>query len=140
MPSGKSILDTLASQIIASEHHDNETYKIGELAGEFSLSLRALRFYEDYGLLTPRRAGNKRIYSLEDRNRLRLIVMSKKFGFSLRDVEEVLKIYDDSDIQDMEFLVQKLTDQRVQVMEEQKELQKSLESISDAISYLSRQK
>lgn len=69
-------------------------YAIGELAREFDLTLRTLRFYEDRGLLRPRRVGMQRIYSRRDRARLKLIVMGKKVGFSLHEIGEMLDLYD----------------------------------------------
>ena len=61
-------------------------YTIGDLADEFNLTLRTLRFYEDKGLLRPRRKGLQRLYSRRDKARLKLIVMGKKVGFSLQEI------------------------------------------------------
>lgn len=72
----------------------NETYAIGDLSREFDVTLRALRFYEDKGLLHPRRRGRSRIYSRRDRARLKLILMGKRIGFSLREIREILDLYD----------------------------------------------
>lgn len=69
-------------------------YRIGELSKEFDVTLRTLRFYEDKGLLTPRRIGNTRLYSRADRGRLRLILLGKRVGLSLLDVKELLDLYD----------------------------------------------
>ena len=69
-------------------------YTIGELAKEFDLTLRTLRFYEDKGLLRPRRKGLQRLYSRRDRARLKLIVMGKRVGFSLQEIGEMLDLYD----------------------------------------------
>lgn len=71
-----------------------EGFTIGELAREFDVTLRALRFYQDKGLLHPRRLGQTRIYSRRDRARLKLILMGKRVGFSLREIREVLDLYD----------------------------------------------
>ena len=72
-------------------------YRIGELASEFGVTLRTLRFYEDKGLLVPRRIGNTRLYSRRDRGRLTLIVLGRRLGFSLRDIGELLDLYDPAD-------------------------------------------
>ncbi|MBO6637002.1 MAG: MerR family DNA-binding transcriptional regulator [Roseitalea sp.] len=72
-------------------------YRIGELAAEFDVTLRALRFYEDKNLLQPRRVGNTRFYSRRDRARLALILMGKRLGFSLQDIAEILALYDPAD-------------------------------------------
>ena len=69
-------------------------YSIGDLAAEFGLSPRAIRFYEDQGLLTPRRIGGNRIYAAGDRARLQLILRGKRLGFALADIKELLGLYD----------------------------------------------
>lgn len=69
-------------------------YTIGDLATEFGLSPRAIRFYEDQGLLAPGRAGANRVYSRRDRARLMLILRGKRLGFSLSDIREFLDLYD----------------------------------------------
>lgn len=66
------------------------TYLIGDLAREFGVTLRALRFYEDKNLLSPRREGSARIYSAEDRARLERILAAKKLGFTLAEVRALL--------------------------------------------------
>ena len=71
-----------------------ELFTIGELATAFSLSPRAIRFYEDQGLLSPDRAGTQRVYSKRDRARLQLILRGKRLGFSLADIREFLDLYD----------------------------------------------
>ena len=67
---------------------------IGDLAGELGISPRAIRFYEDQGLLAPRRIGGNRVYSARDRARLQLILRGKRLGFALADVKELLDLYD----------------------------------------------
>ena len=69
-------------------------YSIGDLAAETGVSHRALRLYEDQGLLAPQRIGNQRIYSPRDRARLILVLRGKRVGFSLADIREMLELYD----------------------------------------------
>ncbi len=69
-------------------------YSIGDLAGEFAVSPRAIRFYEDQGLLAPQRIGGNRIYAARDRARLQLILRGKRLGFALSDIKELLDLYD----------------------------------------------
>ncbi len=71
-----------------------ELFTIGELAHDFALSPRAIRFYEDQRLLAPGRAGTQRIYTKRDRARLQLILRGKRLGFSLADIREFLDLYD----------------------------------------------
>jgi DNA-binding transcriptional MerR regulator len=67
---------------------------IGDLADEFGITTRAIRFYEARGLLSPRRRGTSRTYSRRDRARLRLILRGKNLGFTLEDIAEYLSLYD----------------------------------------------
>ncbi|MCT8971113.1 MerR family transcriptional regulator [Microbaculum marinisediminis] len=66
-------------------------FTIGEIAREFGFTLRALRFYEEKGLISPRRNGNRRLYSAEDRQRLEIIANGKKIGMPLDDIHEILR-------------------------------------------------
>jgi DNA-binding transcriptional MerR regulator len=72
----------------------SQTFTIGELAKEFDLTTRAIRFYEDMGLLAPRRAGVRRVYSARDRTRLSLTLRAKRLGLTLTEVKEILDMYD----------------------------------------------
>jgi DNA-binding transcriptional MerR regulator len=65
-------------------------YTIAELAREFGVTVRALRFYESRRLLSPRRVGKSRLYSSRDRNRLAFILNAKQLGFTLRDIAELM--------------------------------------------------
>src|SRR5215475_15412454 len=71
----------------------DRTYTISELAREFAVTPRALRFYEDKGLLTPRRDGMNRVYSHRDRGRLQMILRGKRVGLSLIEIKEILDLY-----------------------------------------------
>jgi DNA-binding transcriptional MerR regulator len=71
-----------------------EVFTIRDLTKEFEVSARTLRFYEEKGLLAPRRNGEKRLYSRRDRARLRYVLMGKRVGFSLQEVREMLDLYD----------------------------------------------
>lgn len=70
------------------------TFSIGDLSREFGVSLRSLRFYEEKGLLNPKRQGTTRIYGRRDRARLKLVLMGKKVGLSLGEIKEMLELYD----------------------------------------------
>ena len=72
----------------------SQTFTIGELAREFDLTTRAIRFYEDMGLLSPERAGLQRIYSARDRTRLTLTLRAKRLGLTLTEVKDILDMYD----------------------------------------------
>ncbi|WP_088286553.1 MerR family DNA-binding transcriptional regulator [Ideonella sp. A 288] len=77
---------------------EGKTYTITELAHEFDITPRAIRFYEDVGLLTPARAGRNRVYTHRDRTRLKLTLRGKRLGFALQDIKQLVTMYDsDSD-------------------------------------------
>ena len=73
------------------------SYSITDLSSEFGVTTRALRFYEDEGLLSPERVGQMRIYSPRDRARLAWILRAKRTGFSLADIREMIDLYDVGD-------------------------------------------
>jgi len=74
-----------------------ETFSITQLAEEFGLTTRAIRFYEDKGLLSPERRGQARVYRPRDRARLTLIVRGKNVGLALAEIKEILSHYDQED-------------------------------------------
>ena len=111
----------------------NEFYKIGDLAKEFDTTLRALRFYEDRGLISPKRNGTTRLYSSRDRARLQLILLGRKVGFSLVEIKKMLDLYDldDGQLTQIQYTRKKITEQ-VQLLELQKqEIEESLSILSE---------
>jgi DNA-binding transcriptional MerR regulator len=78
----------------AKAREAERTYSITDLAQEFDLTTRAIRFYEDQGLLAPARRGQTRVYTARDRTRLKLILRGKRLGFSLGEVREMIDMYD----------------------------------------------
>jgi DNA-binding transcriptional MerR regulator len=70
--------------------NERTVFSIGELARDFGVTLRALRFYENKGLLSPQREGLNRLYSLRDRDRLELILRGKKLGFTLNEIQDLI--------------------------------------------------
>lgn len=70
------------------------TYSIGELAKEFDITTRSIRFYEDQGLIHPTRKGQTRIYNQRDKVRLKLILRGKRLGFSLAETGRLFELYD----------------------------------------------
>ena len=70
------------------------TFTIGELAREFGITTRAIRFYEDCGLLEPARSGRNRVYTARDRTRLRLTLRGKRLGLKLAEVKELVDMYE----------------------------------------------
>lgn len=110
------------------------TYSISDLAQEFDLTTRAIRFYEDMGLLQPNRqgaGGRTRVYSPRDRTRLRLILRGKRLGLSLVEAKEIIDLYDsprDTSVQLTRFL-EVLGKHRQQMEERLEDLQATLEEV-----------
>ena len=82
------------AHIDTPDHLGREQYSITDLSTEFGVTARALRFYEDEGLISPSRKGLSRIYSKRDRARLAWILRAKRTGFSLADIREMIDLYD----------------------------------------------
>ncbi len=78
-------------------HPDRDDFSISDLSAEFGVTARALRFYEDEGLIAPERRGTTRIYSVRDRARLAWILRGKRVGFSLAEIREMIDLYDVGD-------------------------------------------
>jgi DNA-binding transcriptional MerR regulator len=79
------------------DFRDRHIYSISDLSEEFGVTARALRFYEDEGLIAPIRRGTTRIYTKRDRARLAWILRAKRVGFSLSDIREMIDLYDVGD-------------------------------------------
>jgi len=112
-------------------HDDGKTYGIGQLAEEFGVTSRALRLYEEEGLLGPQREGTRRIYSERDRVRLRLILRGKRLGWSLAEIRESFDLYDSDQGEEaqLELMLGKLA-QRREVLERQKrDVEHALEEV-----------
>ena len=110
------------------------TYTISDLAREFDLTTRAIRFYEDLGLLQPERSGpggRNRVYSVRDRTRLKLTLRAKRLGLSLTEAKDIIEMYDsprDTGAQLTKFL-DVLALHRTQIEEQMADLQANLEEI-----------
>ncbi|MBH1992900.1 MAG: MerR family DNA-binding transcriptional regulator [Sphingomonadaceae bacterium] len=82
------------------DHSERQSYSITDLSEEFGVTARALRFYEDEGLIAPERQGLARIYSRRDRARLAWILRGKRVGFSLTEIREMIDLYDADEAHD----------------------------------------
>lgn len=115
----------------------SKTYSISELASEFGVTTRTIRFYEDQGLLNPVREGTTRIFSNRDRVRLKLALRGKRLGFSLAEIRELFELYDlsrDERKQLEEFLAK--LDRRRAILEQQRE---DIEVMLNEINFFANQ-
>jgi DNA-binding transcriptional MerR regulator len=102
------------------ESETRDLFAIADLAREFGISTRAIRFYEAKGLLTPERVGSTRVFRRRDRARLILILRGKRLGFSLRDISDYLSLYDADRTQHAQVkLLVDMVDQRMTQLEQQ---------------------
>ncbi len=107
------------------------TFSIGELAREFDLTTRAIRFYEDCGLLDPQRSGRQRVYTARDRTRLKLTLRGKRLGLTLAEVKELVDMYEsprDTQAQLNKFLVV-LAAHRTQLEQQMADLHATLDEV-----------
>lgn len=110
---------------------DHDLARIGDIAKKYGVTLRTLRFYEDKGLLSPKRDGSARLYSRREEARLKLILLGRKVGFSLRDVKQMLDLYDPAgtNIKQLRLTLEKSEKQLAR-------LNKQRQAIDEAISEL----
>jgi DNA-binding transcriptional MerR regulator len=111
-----------------------EVFTIRDLTKEFAVSARTLRFYEEKGLLAPRRKGEQRLYSRRDRARLRYVLMGKRVGFSLEDVREMLDLYDLGDGQrtQLHVALAKFQERAAQLEEQRAEIDRAIAELARA--------
>jgi DNA-binding transcriptional MerR regulator len=112
------------------------THTITELAREFDLTPRAIRYYEDQGLIAPERMGQQRIYGKRDRTRLKLTLRGKRLGLSLAEIRELIDMYDSApESTQLERLIEVLADRRAR-LEQQRE---DIEAVLTEIAAIERQ-
>ena len=109
-----------------------QTYTISELAREFDVTPRAIRFYEDQGLLAPARSGQNRVYSKRDYVRLKLTLRGKRLGFSLSEVGEMIDMYDRAkdEKKQLAAFVALLAERRTQLLHQRAEIDEMLAEIN----------
>ena len=110
------------------------TFCIRDLATEFNVTTRTIRFYEEKGLLAPTRIGNRRVYSPSDRTRLRLILRGKRLGFSLDESAEIVLMYGSpgNNRKQLEKLIDVCREKREGLIKQQEDLAAMLKDLSTA--------
>jgi DNA-binding transcriptional MerR regulator len=111
-----------------------KTYTISELASEFDVTTRTIRFYEEKGFLKPRRDGTRRIYSSSDRTKLRLILRGKRLGLSLDESAEIVLMYGSTQNNRMQLekLLTRIQEKQLELKSQQKDLEFMLLDLSNA--------
>ena len=111
----------------------SRTYRIAELAEEFGVTTRTIRFYEDVGLISPLREGHRRVYRPRDRVRLKLVMRGKRLGFSLDEIREMIEIYDvdRSEMAQLRLVLDKIEQRRAALLQQQQDISDSLGELAD---------
>jgi len=115
-----------------------ETFTITELSREFKVTARAIRFYEDKGLISPTRNGQQRVFSPRDRARLRLILQGKRVGFSLSEIGEMLDLYDLGDRRETQWRHsrEKFEKQIVDLEQQREDIEGALTELKKGVEYI----
>lgn len=109
------------------------TFTISELAKEFDITTRSIRFYEDQGLLHPGRKGQSRVYSAKDRTRLKLILRGKRLGFSLSETKNIFELYDNEPTEEKQLkrMLELIADKKQQLIQQQQDLIEILHDLAE---------
>jgi DNA-binding transcriptional MerR regulator len=113
-----------------------KTFSISELAREFAISTRTIRFYEEKGFIQPRREGQRRIYSAADRARIRLILRGKRIGLTLAESMEIINMYNpgESDAAQLDSLLARIAERRAALEQQRRDLEDMLGALDEVES------
>jgi len=111
----------------------DKTYSISDLAAEFGVTTRTIRFYEEKGLVHPRREGQKRLYTPADRVRIKLILRGKRIGMSLQESVEVIDLYDPehNNEEQLHSLINTVKDKRQRLLQQKKDIDEMLAGLDE---------
>jgi DNA-binding transcriptional MerR regulator len=110
-----------------------ETWSIAELATEYDVTLRTIRFYEDRGLLAPERRGTARVYHPRDKVRLGLILRGKRLGFSLDEIAKIVDMYDAEPGEEgqLAYLLDQITHRRAELEQRRRDIEETLADLAE---------
>lgn len=119
----------------------SDTFSIAELAAEFGVTARAIRFYEDKDLLAPQRQGMNRIYTRRDRARLALILRGKRLGFRLSDIRDMLDLYDlgDGQVEQMQFTIDRSRERIAELERQRQDVDQAIRELKDIVRAIERE-
>ncbi len=111
----------------------NKTFSIAELAQEFGVTHRTIRFYETEGMISPLREGQRRIYRQRDRVRLKLILRGKRLGLSLQEIREIIDLYDadKGEVDQLRLLLDKIEARRVDLEHKRRDIDATLSDLEE---------
>ena len=108
-------------------------YTISDLASEFGVTTRTIRFYEEKGLVTPRREGQKRLYTPADRVRIKLILRGKRIGMTLEESVEIIDMYDPGhdNAEQLHSLIRRVETKRERLLQQRRDIDEMLKGLDD---------
>lgn len=111
----------------------NRTWSIAELAAEYDVTLRTIRFYEDRGLINPERRGTTRVYHPRDRVRLALILRGKRLGFTLDEIATIVDMYDAEPGEEgqLAYLLEQIERRRAELEQRRRDIDETLAELDD---------
>ena len=111
----------------------NRTWSIAELAAEYDVTLRTIRFYEDRGLISPERRGTARVYHPRDRVRLALILRGKRLGFTLDEIATIVDMYDAEPGEEgqLVYLLEQIDRRRAELEQRRRDIDETLAELDD---------
>ena len=109
------------------------TWSIAELAAEFGVTLRTIRFYEDVGLVSPERRGRARVFHPRDRVRLELVVRGKRLGFSLEEIRRIVDMYDaePGEVGQLRYLLDQIAVRRAELEQRRADIDRTLTELAE---------